>query len=166
MERGQRGARLVAQQRAEDALGIDVDAGGEGGDRARPADVVPGGGLDGRGDQVDQRIEVGLGRAALAADGHGRHLLERLRPRPVVGDRSGRVKGLVLESGLRLGLGDFRQQSVAGLGIGHALDGGQSGGELARRNLRPDRRRVRVLRLRRDYQDAGRNTKPHEHGRR
>ena len=39
----------------------------EGGDRARSADVVPRGGLDGRVDQVDQAVEVGLRAAAESA---------------------------------------------------------------------------------------------------
>ena len=45
----------------------EAQVGLEGRDRAGAADVVPGGGLDGRGDQVDEAVEVGLGAAAQAA---------------------------------------------------------------------------------------------------
>ena len=55
-----------------DFLGLaddEAEVGLEGGDRARPADVVPGGGLDGRCDQVDQAVEVGLGSRRRARPG-------------------------------------------------------------------------------------------------
>ena len=49
-----------------------AEVGLEGGDRARPADLVPGGGLDGRGDQIDQAVEVGLRSAAQSARARAR----------------------------------------------------------------------------------------------
>ena len=45
----------------------EAEVGFEGGDRARSAHRVPGGGLDGGGDQVDEAVEVGLGAAAQSA---------------------------------------------------------------------------------------------------
>ena len=45
----------------------DAQVGFEGLDRTRAAHVVPGGGLDGLGDQIDEAVEVGLRAAAQAA---------------------------------------------------------------------------------------------------
>ncbi len=59
----------LLHQRNEHAVRIDPDAHGKGLDGAGTAHLVPTGGMDRGGDQVDERIEVGLGAAALAARG-------------------------------------------------------------------------------------------------
>ena len=143
---GQPPGAVLLQQRLEHAASIHVDAGGELGDRAGPPTASQVRGLDGRGDQVDQRVEVGFGcRPPCPPTGTAAAVADSAAADAIVADFGrGAERGVAL-AGLGLGQGDFRQPGVALLGVGRRLGQGDGGGEFARGNIRLDRRVPRLI---------------------
>jgi hypothetical protein len=122
----------LGRELPQEARGIDIHARGELADGAGAAHVGPRLGRDGRCDQVDQRIEVGLHAAARSKEAAGAaQAIERVAPGQVAAHLSDGADRRLRAAGRGLRMGYLAQQLVARGGIFHAGCGGQCRAEFA-----------------------------------